>query len=127
MSGEETAVARSLHAGRTPTNSRATNSQTDGHVRNPESSVRTDMEKSGGPPREPAVWLAAPTPRQSSPGRARASVAREGGQLDDGTSAPCGEVNHQQDDADDEEDPGDLRRDRGHACRTKNTSNQSDD
>jgi hypothetical protein len=36
-------------------------------------------------------------------------------------------MNHQQDDADDEENPRDLRRDGGHTCGTKDTGDQPDD
>jgi inward rectifier potassium channel len=47
--------------------------------------------------------------------------------LNDRTSSSCGQMNHQQDDADDEENPGDLRGDRSDAGRAKNARNQSDD
>jgi hypothetical protein len=46
--------------------------------------------------------------------------------LDHGTSAPCGEVNHQQDNTDDEENPCDLRCNGGNACRTENARDQPD-
>lgn len=39
----------------------------------------------------------------------------------------CGEMDHQQDDADDEEDPGDLRSDRCDTCGTEHACNQADD
>jgi len=47
--------------------------------------------------------------------------------LDDGASSSCGEMDHQQDDADDEEDPGDLRSDGRDAGGTQHTCNQTND
>ena len=48
-------------------------------------------------------------------------------QLDDGPSPSRGQMNDQQDDANDEEDPCDLRRDGRHTRGTKDTRNQPDD
>ena len=71
--------------------------------------------KAGGPSRfeEPAVF-------------AYRAVSAMPGKLDDGTPSACGEVNHQQDNADDEEDPRDLRRNRRNASGSENAGNQSD-
>src|SRR5438105_10378246 len=48
-------------------------------------------------------------------------------QLNDGAPSSCGQMDHQKDDPDDEENPRNLRSDRRHAGRSEHTSNQSDD
>ena len=70
--------------------------------------------KAGGPSwcEKPAVLLVA------------LPEARGAEQLDDGTPSSCGQMHDQQDDADDEENPGDLRSDRRDAGSPENTSNQ---
>ena len=45
--------------------------------------------------------------------------------LDDWSPTSCGEMDHQQDDADDEQNPGDLRSNRGNTSCAENTSNQT--
>jgi hypothetical protein len=47
--------------------------------------------------------------------------------LENGPSSSCGEMDHQQDDADDEEHPRDLSRDSRDAAGAKHSSNQADD
>ena len=57
----------------------------------------------------------------------RRSAEREAEQLDDGTPSACGQMHDQQDDADDEENPRDLRSDCRNASRSENARDQSND